>query len=385
MNYSSIMIRFGELSTKGKNKKDFISLLAINIKHSLKEFPNLDYDIRYDHIYIILNETPIEPIIEIIKSVSGIHSFSLVYKIESDIEKMKDLCLKIANESEGKTFKVNCKRSNKNFPLISDQIVRTIAPVILKNTELRVDVHNPDISLNIEVRDEGTYIFTKTILGAGGYPVGAGGKILMMLSGGIDSPVASYLLIKRGVLIECVHFASPPYTNDAVIDKLKDILKKLNKYQFMIRLHIIPFTKLQTSIYDNCPESYAITIMRRMMYRISEKLCIANNCLAIANGESIGQVASQTLDSMKVIEKVTDLPVIRPLATYDKLDIIKISEKIETYEISIRPFEDCCTIFSPKNPKTKPQLPEVLNFENKFDFQSLIDEAIKNEEIIIIK
>ncbi len=290
----------------------------------------------------------------------------------------------MAKENKGSTFKLTCKRSNKKFPLISDQIIREVAPIILKNTKLKVDVHNPDIKLSIEVREEGTYIFTTTINGAGGYPIGVAGKVMMMLSGGIDSPVASYLLMKRGMVIECIHFASPPYTNEAVIDKLKDILHILNRYQYSIKLHIVPFTKIQTKIYEVADESYAITIMRRMMYRIANQLANKQKCLAIANGESIGQVASQTLDSMGVIEKVAEIPVIRPLCVFDKLQIIDIAKKIKTYDISIRPFEDCCTIFAPKNPKTKPRLSEVLFFENKFSFNDLINEAIANIKTILI-
>ena len=293
--------------------------------------------------------------------------------------------MELVKLDEGKTFKVNCKRSDKSFPLISEQIIRSVAPVILKNTSLKVDVHNPDINLSIEVREEGTYIFTKSFPGAGGYPLGIAGKGMLMLSGGIDSPVAAYLLMKRGVKIECIHFASPPYTQMGVIYKLEDILSKLNAYQPSIRLHIIPFTKIQEAIYDNVPESYCITIMRRMMYRLASKLAASRNCPVIANGESVGQVASQTLQSIKVINEVTNTPVIRPCATLDKIEIIALSKKIDTYEISIRPYEDCCTIFTPKNPKTAPNFDECVKFEKKFDYESLINEALANIEVKIIK
>ncbi|MCQ2794546.1 MAG: tRNA 4-thiouridine(8) synthase ThiI [Bacilli bacterium] len=384
MKYTSIMVRFGELSTKGKNKKDFVNMLARNIKHALKSFISLTYDVLYDHIYVNLHDEDYEPILNILKDISGIQALSLVIKIESDIELIKKTALMLMKESEGKTFKVTCKRSNKRFPLISDEIIRQVAPVILKNTTFKVDVHKPDIKLAIEVRDEGTYLSTKTVLASGGYPIGVAGKAVMMLSGGIDSPVATYLLMKRGVIVECIHFASPPYTSEAVIDKLTDILHELNRYQYKIRLHIVPFTKIQTKIYEVADESYAITIMRRMMYRLANALADKLNCLAIANGESIGQVASQTLDSMGVIEKVASLPIIRPLAVMDKLDIIKIAKQINTYDISIRPYEDCCTIFAPKNPKTKPRLHEVLFYEEKFDFASLIKEALDKIKVITI-
>lgn len=384
MKYTSIMVRFGELSTKGKNKKDFINMLAKNIKHALKDFTTLTYDVLYDHIYVNLNDINPDDVLNILKNVSGIHALSLVVKIPSDIEKIKKTSLSLIQSESGNTFKVDCRRSNKKFPLISDEIIRIVAPIILKNTNLKVDVHHPDIKLSIEVRDEGTYIFTKTIMGAGGYPIGVAGKVLMMLSGGIDSPVATYLLMRRGVIVDCIHFASPPYTSEAVIDKLKDILKELNRYQYKIKLHIVPFTAIQKKIYDVCDESYAITIMRRMMYRIADQVATKLNCLAVANGEAIGQVASQTLDSIKAIEEVIHIPVIRPLVVTDKIDIIKMARDINTYDISIRPYEDCCTIFEPKNPKTKPRLHEIKFFEEKFDYASLIDEAITNIKTVVI-
>ena len=382
--YDHIMIRFGELSTKGKNKKQFIHLLFNNIKHALKDSINLFIEERYDHIYVKLNCEDYQPIIERLQDVSGIQALSLVYKVESDIEEIKKASLELIKQEEGKTFKVKCKRSNKNFPLISDEIIRKVAPVILKNTDLTVDVHNPDITLAIEVREEGTYIYVKSFLGAGGYPLGIAGKSMHMLSGGIDSPVAAYLLMKRGVTIECIHFASPPYTQEAVIYKLEDLLKKLNRYQDKIRLNIVPFTKIQEVIYDNVPESYCITLMRRMMFRLASRLSLKRNCPVISSGESVGQVASQTLQSMHVINEVTNIPVIRPCATMDKLEIINISKKIDTYDISIRPYEDCCTIFTPKAPKTAPHLDEVEEFEKKFDYESLIKEALDNIEVKII-
>lgn len=379
--YDHIMIRFGELSTKGKNKKDFIHLLFLNIKHALKDYPTLSLEERYDHIYVKLNDENYEEIITRLQDVSGIHAMSLVYKCENDLEVIKQSALELIKQKEGKTFKVTCKRSNKRFPLISDEIIRKVAPVILKNTDLKVDVHNPDILLSIEIRDEGAYIFTNSYPGIGGYPLGIAGKSMHMLSGGIDSPVAAYLLMKRGVMIECIHFASPPYTQEAVIYKLEDLLKKLNRYQQKIRLNIVPFTKIQEAIYDNVPESYCITLMRRMMFRLATKLAKRRNCPVISSGESVGQVASQTLQSINVINEVTNMPVIRPCATMDKLEIIAISKKIDTYEISIRPYEDCCTIFTPKAPKTAPQFKEVVEFETKFEWESLLDEAVKNVEV----
>lgn len=384
MKYDHIMVRFGELSTKGKNKKDFIFRLGDNIRNALKEYKSLTYQVRMDHIYIKLNDENPELVIERLKDVSGIYSFSLVIKTDTDIENLKNVVLNLLLKENKKTFKMRAKRADKLYPIISDDINRLIAGHVLKNSEYKVDVHKPDVLVSITIRNDAAYIYTSDILGAGGYPLGVGGKALMMMSGGIDSPVASYLLMKRGVAIECVHFAAPPYTNAAVIDKIKDLCKELNRYQAKIKVHVVPFTKLQEDIYKYSNESYAITIMRRMMYRISERLAKKYKCLALANGESIGQVASQTLVSMDVINAVTNMPVIRPLAIFDKTDIIKISKKINTYDISIRPYEDCCTIFAPKNPKTMPKLEEVEAFEEKWDYESEINDCISNVETIVV-
>ena len=385
INYDHIMVRFGELNTKGKNKKEFIRMLAANIKSALKDWPDLILETRYDHIYVGLNNTPYQEVLERLQDVSGIHALSLVYRCDKNVDIVKESALALIREEEGKTFKVKVKRGDKTFPLISDEITRIVAGHILRNSpNLKVNVHNPDILLSIEVRNEATYIFTKSVMGAGGYPLGVGGKTMHMLSGGIDSPVAAYLMMKRGVSIECIHFASPPYTQMGVIYKLEDLLKVLNRYQPRIRLHIVPFTKIQEAIYDNAPESYCITLMRRMMFRLADALAKRRNCPVISSGESIGQVASQTLQSMHVINAVTNTPVIRPLATTDKVEIIKTSKKIGTYEISIRPYEDCCTIFTPKAPKTMPHQDEVEEFEKKFDYESLIKEALANIEVKII-
>lgn len=382
MNYDRIMVRFGELSTKGKNKKDFIHQLGDNIKRALKPYKQLEIEVRFDHIYVILNEMDYQPILTILQDISGIHSLSLVHKCEKDIEVIKKDALELMKLETFKTFKVTCKRSDKTFPLISDQILRQVAGEILRNIkDIKVDVHNPEKTLSIEVRNEGAYIFSQTFPGAGGYPLGIGGKTMHMLSGGIDSPVAAYLMMKRGMTIECIHFASPPYTQMGVIYKLEDLLHVLNRYQGKIRLNIVPFTKIQEAIYDNADESYCITLMRRTMYRLADRLARRRNCPVISTGESLGQVASQTLQSIHVINAVTNMPIIRPCATMDKLEIIQLSERIGTYNISIRPYEDCCTIFTPKNPKTAPDIKQVEKYESQFDWEPLIEEAVKNVEV----
>lgn len=380
--YNHILVRFGELSTKGKNKKDFIKRLLTNVKNALREFPALQYERTHDRLYIMLNGEDPNLVSEHLQKVFGISSFSFAIRTESDIEEMKAIALRVAQESDAKTFKIEARRSFKRFPMISDEINRELAGEILRNTELKVNVKTPELRIQVEVHEEDTYIMIGKIPGAGGYPVGVGGKALVMLSGGIDSPVASYLTMKRGVAIECIHYASPPYTSKAAQDKVLDLARAVAPYQGHIRVHVIPFTDLQLAIYKNCDESYAITIMRRMMYRIAERVCAKQNCLAIVNGESIGQVASQTLESMQTINCVTQMPVIRPVACMDKLEIIDISKAIHTYDISIQPFEDCCTIFTPKNPVTKPTVKRAERLEARFDYEALIEECIEKMESI---
>lgn len=380
--YNHILVRFGELSTKGKNKKDFIKRLLTNVKNALREFPALQYERTHDRLYIMLNGEDPNLVSEHLQKVFGISSFSFAIRTESDIEEMKAIALRVAQESDAKTFKIEARRSFKRFPMISDEINRELAGEILRNTELKVNVKTPELRIQVEVHEEDTYIMIGKIPGAGGYPVGVGGKALVMLSGGIDSPVASYLTMKRGVAIECIHYASPPYTSKAAQDKVLDLARAVVPYQGHIRVHVIPFTDLQLAIYKNCDESYAITIMRRMMYRIAERVCAKQNCLAIVNGESIGQVASQTLESMQTINCVTQMPVIRPVACMDKLEIIDISKAIHTYDISIQPFEDCCTIFTPKNPVTKPTVKRAERLEARFDYEALIEECIEKMESI---
>jgi len=386
MKYSHILVRFGELTTKGKNRKMFINRLFENIKESLHKYQGLQYQKTFDRIYIQLNHEKAEDVCQDLKNVFGIYSFSLAIKIDTSIENMQEAALMIMNTTEGKTFKIETKRSFKQFPMKSDDVNRSVAGFIFQhiNKDISVDVHQPSIRIKIEIRENNSYVMNHVIKASGGYPVGVGGKALLMLSGGIDSPVAGYLTLKRGVQIECIHYASPPYTNERAKQKVLDITRKLIPYCGSIVVHMIPFTKLQLAIYEHTSESYAMTIMRRMMYRIAEEIAIKRNCLAIVNGESIGQVASQTLDSMAVINEVITLPVIRPVACMDKLDIIEIAKKIDTYDISIRPFEDCCTIFTPKNPTTKPKSYKAKAFEETFDYTSLLEECCNEVETMII-
>lgn len=382
--YDHILVRFGELSTKGKNKKDFIKRLLTNVKNALRDYEKLTYERTHDRLYIMLNGEDHEEVSKHLQQVFGISSFSFALKVATDIDAIREISLKLAQQSSASTFKIQTRRSFKQFPMISDEINRAVAGEILRNTDLKVNVKQPELLIQIELHQYSTYIMTDRIKGNGGYPVGVGGKALVMLSGGIDSPVACYLAMKRGVSIECIHYASPPYTSQAAQDKVLELARIIAPYQGHIRLHIVPFTDLQLAIYQNCDESYAITIMRRMMYRLAQKVAEKQKCLAIVNGESIGQVASQTLESMQTINCVTDMPVIRPVACLDKLEIIDISKKIGTYDVSIQPFEDCCTIFTPKNPVTKPTKKRAEHLESRFDFEKLLDECIENMESINI-
>lgn len=385
MQYDVILVRFGELSTKGKNKKDFITILFRNIKRVLHEFSHLTYEKVHDRIYIYLNGFMDEKIIQLLEDVSGIQSFSFVKKVEKNMDLIKNTALELAiNETIG-SFKVDTRRADKTFEFASNEVNRKIAGVILENTQHHVDIHNPDFYLRVEIRQQGAFLYTKIIPGAGGFPLGVAGKALLLLSGGIDSPVAGYYMMKKGVVIEAIHFASPPYTSEGARQKVIDLLEKLAHIQGEIKLHMIPFTALQERIYENKDQSYAITLMRRMMIRISEKIAEKSKCLVLASGESIGQVASQTLHSMQVINEVTTMPIIRPLAVMDKLEIIKVAIKIQTYEISIRPFIDCCTIFNPENPVTKPTLKRAKALESEFDFDSLLQNCVDQEEVLFIK
>ncbi len=384
MVYTDIMIRYGELTLKGKNRKDFIDCLYRNLKNAFIDMKTLTFEKQYDRMYIHLNDENKEEIIRRLKYISGISSYSLVAKVEKNMSAIEKSVVDMINEqydASWKTFKVIARRSDKSFPIISDQINRYVATSILKNTSLLVDVHHPDLKIKIEVRLDACYVSIFNYEGLKGFPLGSGGKALLMISGGIDSPVAGFLMMKKGVKIEAIHFSSPPYTSEMAVFKVKTLLKELAKIQGTIKFYNIPFTDLQVKIYEKCSESYAITIMRRMMYRIADIIAKKDNCLCLVNGESVGQVASQTLNSMQVINEVTNTVILRPLAIMDKNDIIKIAQEINTYATSILPYEDCCTIFDPKNPTTKPKLSECYYYEGKFDYSAMIAECIQNATI----
>lgn len=379
-----VLIKYGELTTKKGNRKFFINTLYQNLK---KKLNNFDVKISRDisRMYIEFSEQELELVLEKLNQVFGVHSYQIAYKIETDIEKIKELAVEVMNEKSG-TFKVETRRANKNFPIQSIEFSRQVGGLVLKNnSHLTVDVHNPDTTLTIEILERFTYLYTDIYHGLGGYPVGVQSKGMLMLSGGIDSPVAGWMALKRGVKIDAVYFEAIPHTSLEARYKVIELSCKLCKYCDSIKLHIVPFTNIQEAIYKECNPEYCITIMRRMMYRIMEKLAKKNKGLVIINGESIGQVASQTLTSMSVINSVTNMPVIRPVACLDKLEIIDIAKKIDTYDISILPYEDCCTVFVPKHPVINPSLQECLLNEKKFDFEKMIDETVNQVETVVIK
>ena len=379
-----ILIRYGELSTKGRNKKMFTQKLASNIKKALVDFPQVKVIPDYDFMYLDLHEAPEEAVIEKVKPIFGIQSISPVYIIEKDMEVAKKVVLDLLSQEnlEGKTFKIMTTRSDHTFEMDTNQINLFLGDAVLEAfPDIKVQLKQPDITVRIDVRREHLMVSLKTIQGAGGLPVGTSGRVMLMLSGGIDSPVAGYLAMKRGMEIQCVHFASPPYTSPQALEKTKLLAAKIARFGGSIQFLTVPFSRIQEEIKKSIPEAYLMTIMRRLMLRITDQLRENARALAIANGESVGQVASQTLDSMVAINDVTNTPIIRPVATMDKLDIIKVAEEIDTFELSIQPFEDCCTVFAPPSPKTKPKLEKARQYEARLDVEGLIKEAVEGTVI----
>ncbi len=379
-----ILIKYGELSTKKANRNFFIKTLSKNIEDKLSNY-NVKIAKDLGRMYIYFNDNDLNNIINIISNIFGIHTYHVAYIADTNTDDIGETVLKSLKKEKFKTFKVVVKRTDKTFQYDSPTYSKKLGGVVLKNIDnISVDVHNPEITVTVEIRENKSYIYFNSYKGLGGYPVGTQPKGLLMLSGGIDSPVAGYLSLKRGIKVDCVYFEAIPHTSLEAREKVISLVKKLCKYSNDINLHIVNFTSIQEEIYKNCDSDYVITIMRRMMYRIMEKLVYKYKAKAIINGESIGQVASQTLVSMNVINSVTNLPVIRPVACLDKLEIIDIAKKIDTYDISILPYEDCCTVFVPKHPVINPDKERCIDMEKSFDYQQMIYDAVKNIETIKI-
>lgn len=378
-----IIIKYGELSTKSDNINFFLKTLKNNIEDKLN---NLEFKIIYDYGRMVIHTPFVDEVLNKVKDVFGIHEICTGYKfLEKNLDILKENILNLIKDKEFNTFRVTVKRSDKNYPGTSVDIAKNIGAYILKNTKnKKVLMNNVDLNIFVEIRLNEIFVYFDGIKGLGGYPTSTLGKGLLMLSGGIDSPVAGYLAIKRGVKIEAIYFDSPPHTSLLALEKVKDLARKLSKYNGTVKLHVINFTEIQEEIIKKIPKYYLVTMMRRAMYQISAILASKINAHAIINGECIGQVASQTLKSMQVINECIKLPVIRPVCTYDKLEIIDLAQKIDTYDISIRPYDDCCTIFVPDHPVIHPDLKLVYEYEGLVDFKNLIYKAIKERKIILI-
>lgn len=381
MLYNEVMIRYGELSTKGKNKKAFINRLAQNVKAALHDFEEIKIHADRDRMHLILNGADSDVVMERLTFIFGIQNFSPVMRLERDVEIVKKTAVEMVREqySKGKTFKISTRRADHDFELDTNEMNQLLGGEVLKNIEgIKVQVKKPDINLRVEVRLNGIFLSCQTVQGAGGLPVGTSGKGMLMLSGGIDSPVAGYLAMKRGVEVEAVHFHSPPYTSPRALQKAKDLTAKIAAFSGTIQFIEVPFTEIQEEIKKSVPEGYLMTVTRRMMMRLTDKIREQRKGLAIFNGESLGQVASQTMHSMIAINDVTTTPVLRPVISMDKNEIIDIAKTIDTFELSIQPFEDCCTIFAPPSPKTKPDLDKAREYESRLDIVGLIERAMAN-------
>ncbi|EHO48284.1 tRNA uracil 4-sulfurtransferase ThiI [Lentilactobacillus kisonensis] len=388
MHYTEIMVRYGELSTKGKNRKDFIKQLGRNVRAVLHQFPTVEVKPQRDRLHVTLNNEDDKQVITALQGVFGIENFYPSIQIDKDMATIKKVVLQMAREqyTSGATFKINTRRQDKNFEYDTNQINNILGDYVLSNVAgISVDVKHPDIAIRVEIRMNGAFISSEIIHGAGGLPVGTGGRATMMLSGGIDSPVATYLAMKRGVKIDMIHFYSPPYTGEQALNKAKQLTSVLAKYSGNIQFIQVPFTEVQETIKEKVPEGYLMTIQRRMMLRIAAQITQDRHCSGVFTGEALGQVASQTLESMLAINDVTTMPVLRPLVSMDKEDIIKISKDIKTFDLSILPFEDCCTIFTPPAPKTRPNLEKSRKFEAYIDVDGLMKRAIDNIKITDIK
>lgn len=386
MKTNQILIRYGELSTKGKNRSSFIGRLRDNIRHTFSDLGKLRIQAERDRMFINSDsEEDLERVMERLPKVFGIQSFSPVTETELSLQAMQKAAIAIVGkmDTEGKSFKVAVRRANKAFGMQKPEILRAIGSSVLSTySGLSVQMKDPDIELKVEIREKAAYMTAQVISGAGGLPIGAGGKALLMLSGGLDSPVAGYHMLKRGVRLELIHFFSPPFTNERAKEKVMDLADKLSQFGSSVNLHVIPFTKLQQEVHKQVPDNITMTSTRRMMMRVADGVLAETDCKAIITGESLGQVASQTLESLYAINAVTTTPVLRPLISTDKLEIIDTAMKIGTHDISIRPYEDCCTIFTPANPKTRPKLEKVEYYEEFVSFDELIQEAIDNREIL---
>ncbi|QFV00692.1 tRNA uracil 4-sulfurtransferase ThiI [Limosilactobacillus pontis] len=385
MQYTEIMVRYGELSTKGHNKKSFIDRLGVNVRHALHSFDQVKVHAQQDRLHVELNGADYDQVMKRLKLVFGIQNFSPSIRVDKSFEATAKAAAQMIEEQVDHpiTFKVETRRSDHYFELDTFAMNNQLGGYLLEKfpDKLKVDVHHPDLTLRVEIRLNGIYLSSETIKGAGGMPVGTAGKGMMMMSGGIDSPVAAYLAMKRGVSLEMVHFYSPPYTSPQALAKAQQLTERLAKYSGNIRFIQVPFAEIQETVKEKVPEGYLMTVQRRMMLRLAAALMVKRHGLAIFNGESLGQVASQTMESMLAINDVTTYPVLRPVLSYDKTEIIKIAEQIGTYDLSILPYEDCCTVFTPPSPKTRPSVERARKYEQRLDIEGLMKRSLDGIKI----
>ena len=381
-----ILLKYGEIALKGLNKNSFESIMIKNIKYRLKKIGKFSVTRAQSTVYVEPDEemNDLSEAVEVLKKIFGIASICRVCVCEKDFS---DICTQSVEYLENvlpyaRTFKVTAKRADKSFPMKSPEICNEIGGVLLeKFPNLKVDVKNPEITVTVEIRDTNAYVHAENIKGAGGLPVGSSGNALLLLSGGIDSPVAGYMMAKRGIHISAIHYVSPPYTSERARLKVEQLCDKMTGYCGNIAFFCVPFTEIQEAIKNNCPEEYFTVIMRRIMMEIAQRIAGQDDCLALITGESVGQVASQTLSAIACTDAVCRMPVFRPLIGMDKTEIVEISRKIDTFDISTLPYEDCCTVFTPKHPKVRPALSDVESAQNQFDFEPLIQKAVEDTEM----
>ena len=382
-----LLVRYGELGLKGKNKYKFINTLRGNMSRALAGLEDTTVKNGWGRLWVE-TDAPKEAL-ERLRMVFGIFSLSPVLRVEKSIEAMSEAALQtlLAALPQGGSFKVETRRADKTFPLTSPEISRQVASLMFDCLDERyvADMHDPERTVWLELREEGAFVYGEVLEGAGGLPVGTGGKALLLLSGGIDSPVAGWRLLKRGVSLEAVHFHSFPFTSEQSKEKVITLCRLLARWQGApIKLHVVHFTEIQKAIRRECDEEYGITLMRRMMFRLAERLARQRRALALITGESVGQVASQTLESIAAINDVVRIPVLRPLIGLDKAEIVKIAQRIGSFETSILPYEDCCTIFLPPHPKIRPRIAEAQRLEQALDVKSLLEEALAKTEILTV-
>lgn len=383
-----VLVKYGEMALKGLNKKTFEDMLTKNIKRRIKSLGRFICTSAQSTLYITPEEdnADLSEVVDRVGKIFGIAALCRACVCEKDFDDITEKSVDYLSEilSTASSFKVTAKRADKSFPMKSPDICRELGGVLLERfPNLHVDVNNPEITVTVEIRDTNAYVHAENIKGAGGLPVGSSGKAMLLLSGGIDSPVAGWMMAKRGVHIAAIHYVSPPYTSERAQLKVEQLCEKLTDYCGGIGFYCVPFTEIQEAIKDNCPEEFFTIIMRRLMMEIAQRIAAKDGCLALITGESVGQVASQTMSAIACTDAVCRIPVFRPLIGMDKTEIIEISRKIDTFETSTLPYEDCCTVFTPRHPKVRPVLADVEKAQNSFDFEPLIAEAVEKTELKI--